>query len=256
MLCNLNISYFSLKFTKKTDSHSLSRPRAHSHPRGFRANFAKNGANSPSHSKVPLRAVHKGYTEEVGKHFECFWCIFNCTLALNLHPADCRCELPSGMSFDIALCLISTRCQEHIAMLHDRLWLLREMAQAALYYNPSKLASTPTNPAMHWEVARMYSEPKSTNLVDACFFCDSTPHITCLECNVVHCTLHASILCQSEICVGVHQFWAAILAAAVPFAVVGDADVNTHPGVRVCCKLYVVPPQYPQNVHGQLRNDQ
>ena len=36
----------------------------------------------------------------------------------------------------------------------------------------------------------------------------------CHESKVLHCTLHASILCQLEICIGLRQFWAANLAAA------------------------------------------
>ena len=75
---------------------------------------------------------------------------------------------------------------------------------------------------MHWEVAQMYTGPDPA---DMCFFCDVTRHIACHECNVLHRTLHASILCQSEICVGLYQFWAANLA------VVASADLNTHPGL-------------------------
>ena len=52
----------------------------------------------------------------------------------------------------------------------------------------------------------MYPEPKSVDPVDTCFFCDGTPHIACHECKVLHCALHVSILCQSEICVGLRQF--------------------------------------------------
>ena len=103
----------------------------------------------------------------------------------------------------------------------------------------------------------MCTEPKYADPGDTCFFCDGTPHITCLECGVLHCTLHASISCQSEICVGLRQFWAANLAAAADaFAVVAAADGNTCPGVWICRKWYAVPPQYPQNADGQLRNDQ
>ena len=71
---------------------------------------------------------------------------------------------------------------------HARMWLLREMAQATLCYNRSKLASTPRTLATRWEVARMYSEPKSVDLMDTCFFCDGTPNITCHGCKVLHST--------------------------------------------------------------------
>ena len=47
---------------------------------------------------------------------------------------------------------------------------------------------------MHWEVARMYSEPESTDPANTRFFRDGTPHITRHECKVLHCTLHVSIL--------------------------------------------------------------
>ena len=84
--------------------------------------------------------------------------------------------------------------------------------------------------------------------------------------------MHASILCQSEICVGLRQFWTANLAvvdvasAVVPLmlltpvlvvpVVVAAFAVNTRLGVWICRKWYAVPPQYPQNADGQLQNDQ
>ena len=103
----------------------------------------------------------------------------------------------------------------------------------------------------------MYTEPNSADPADTCFFADGTPHITCHNCKVLQCTLHASILCQSEICVGLRQFWAARLVVAAIFAVVATPDVNTRPGVWICRKWYAVPPQYPQNTDdGQLRNEQ
>ena len=142
----------------------------------------------------------------------------------------------------------------------DRLWLLREMAEATLCFSRSKSASTPRTPAVHWEVARMYPEPKSMDPVDTCFPCDGTPHMACHECKVFHCALHVSILCQSEIWVGLRQFWMANLAAiaiAVAFAVVVAASAtNTRRGVWLCRKWYAVPPQYHQNADGELRTDQ
>ena len=71
---------------------------------------------------------------------------------------------------------------------------------------------------MHWWVARMFTEPKSVDPPDNFFFV--TAHLSssatkCHKCKVPHCTFHASILCHSEICVGLHQFWAANLAATV-----------------------------------------
>ena len=154
----------------------------------------------------------------------------------------------------------------------DRLWLLREMAQATLYYSGSKLAPTPRTRSMHWEVSRLYPTPKSADPPDTCFFCDGTPAIACQECKVLHCTFHTTVLCQSEICVGLRQFRAAPVAAAaaavVAFAAVtaanathatpGNANAtdDTRPGVWICRKWYALPPQYPQNADGQLENDQ
>ena len=86
----------------------------------------------------------------------------------------------------------------------------------------------------------MYPEPKSVDPVDTCFSCDGTPHIACHECKVLHCALHVSILCQSEICVGLRQFWTANLAVvAVAFVVVAAAAVDTRPGVPTVVALGV-----------------
>ena len=155
-------------------------------------------------------------------------------------------------------CALSRRVVKGILQVpHDRLWLLREMAEATMYFSRSKSASTPRTLGLHWEVARMYTEPKLVDPIDTCFSSDGTPHIACYECKVLHCTLHASILCQSEICVGLRQFWAANLAtAAVASVVVAAFAVNTCRGVWICRKWYPVPPQYPQNADGQLGNDQ
>ena len=172
-------------------------------------------------------------------------------------------------------CALSRRVVKGILQVpQDRLWVPRERAEATLYFSRSKSASTPRTPAIHWEVARMYPAPKSVEPVDICFSCDGTPHIACHECKVLHCALHASILCQSEICVGLRPFWTANLAAvavAVASAIVAVAAVdtrlgvptvvaasvvNTCRGVWICRKWYATPPQYPQNADGQRRNDQ
>ena len=97
-------------------------------------------------------------------------------------------------------CALSRRVLKGIFQVpHDRLWLLHEMAEATLYFSRSKSASTPRTPGLHWEVARMYTEPKSVDPVDTCFSCDSTPHIAYHELKVLDCTLHACVLCQSII---------------------------------------------------------
>ena len=77
----------------------------------------------------------------------------------------------------------------------------------------------------------MYPEPKSVDSVDTGFSCDGTPHIACHQCKVLHCALHVSILCQSEICVGLRQFWTVNLAVVVVASGLLDAAVDTRPSV-------------------------
>ena len=200
---------------------------------------------------------------------------------VSCHPA-CLLTLHCALSRRVVKGLSRRVVKGILQVPQDRLWLLREMAEATFYFSRSKLASTPRTLAVHWEVARMYPQPKSVDPVDICFSCDGTPHMACHECKVLYCALHASILCQSEICVELRQFWTANLvavavAAAVAVAsavasavvvaaavdtrpslptVVAAAAVNTRRGVWIRRKWYAVPPQYPQNADGQLRNDQ
>ena len=50
-------------------------------------------------------------------------------------------------------CALSGRVVKGILQVpQDRLWLLREMAEATLYLSCSKSASNPRTPAVHWEV--------------------------------------------------------------------------------------------------------
>ena len=166
-----------------------------------------------------------------------------------------------GVSSHLA-CLLTLHCalsrrvvKGTLQVPHDRLWLLRGMAEATVYFSRSKSASTLRTLGLHWGVARMYTEPKSVDPIDTCFSCDGTPHTACHECKVLHCTLLPSVLCQSEIYVGLRQLWAANLATAVvASAVVAASAFNTRRGVWICRKWYAVPPQYPQNAHVQLRN--
>ena len=68
-------------------------------------------------------------------------------------------------------CALSQRVVKGILQVpSDRLWFLREMAQATLYYNLCQLASTPRTPTMHWEVVRMYIQPKSADPQTHAFF--------------------------------------------------------------------------------------
>ena len=154
-------------------------------------------------------------------------------------------------------CALSRRVVKgRLQVPQDRLWLLPEMAQATLYYSSSRLAPTPRTQAMHWEVSRLYPTPKSADPPDTCFFCDGTPGIACQECKVLHCTLHATVLCQSEICVEWRTFGAAPVAAAaavvVAFAAVTAANArhasiananatdDTRLGVWICRKWYAL----------------
>ena len=108
---------------------------------------------------------------------------------VNCHPA-CLLTLHCALSWRVVKGILQ--------VLQDRLPLLREMAEAALYFSCSKSSSTPRTPAVHWEVARMYPKPKSLDPVDTCFSCNGAPHIACHKCKVLHCALHPSILCQSQ----------------------------------------------------------
>ena len=93
-----------------------------------------------------------------------------------------------------------------------------------------------------WEVARMaqmYTKPKSVGPVDICFSCDGTPHIACHECKALHCSLHACILCQLEICFGLRQSRAANLAAAaVAFDICFSCDGTPHIACHECKALH------------------
>ena len=202
---------------------------------------------------------------------------------VSCHPA-CRLMLHCALSRRV----VSSTLQ----VPQDRLWLLREMAQAALYYSHCTLAPTPGTLGMHWEVSWMYTEPKYADPPDTCFFCASTPHVTCPEGEVLPYAFHSSNHRQTEICVGLREYcqfmapfvapataaaaWAAAAVVAalrqrmVPFAAKAavTADVagaavtaaattnNTCPDVWMCRKWYAVPSQCPAHVDGQLKNDQ
>ena len=207
-----------------------------------RLRFAHVGANQEELAVVDLIAEREGVEPQQRKRWSKIFDAFSALAfaiaplhstfiqqldAVSCHP-DCLLTLH---------CALSRRVVKGILQVpQDRLWLLREMVEATLYFSRSKLASTPRTPTVHWEVARMYPQPKSVDPVDTCFSCDGTPHMACHECKVLHCALHASILCQSEICVGLRQFWTANLAAvavacAVASVVVAAAAFDTHPGV-------------------------
>ena len=87
-------------------------------------------------------------------------------------------------------CLLSRRVVNgSIQLPQDRLWLLREIAQAALHYRNSPHAP-PIETTPSWALARMYATPYCSPSRSSCFFCDDTAHITCPECAVYQCALH------------------------------------------------------------------
>ena len=92
-------------------------------------------------------------------------------------------------------CALSPRVVKSILQVpQDRLWLPREMADAALYYSRSQSASTIRTPALHWEVARVHKKSKFADPSDTCFSFEGTPHTAYNEWKVLHYSLHVSIL--------------------------------------------------------------
>ena len=164
---------------------------------------------------------------------------------MSCHPA-CLLTLHCALS----RCVIDSISQ----VPQDRLCLLCERAQPCTTIVPSRPPHQ--GPQQCIGVARMYTEPKSADPANTCFPCDGTPHKMCQECNVLQCAFHASVLCQSEICVGIRQFLAFNLVGVVVVvaAVVAtdDATDNTHPHASVCRKWYAVPPPYPQEMTKNL----
>ena len=76
-------------------------------------------------------------------------------------------------------CLLSRRVVNgSIQLPQERLWLLREIAQAALHYRSSPHAP-PIETTPSWALARMYATPYCSPNRSSCFFCDDTAHITC-----------------------------------------------------------------------------
>ena len=127
-------------------------------------------------------------------------------------------------------CLLSRRVVNgSIQLSQDRLWLLREIAQATLHYrnspHPPPIETTPSQ-----ALARMYATPYCSPSRSSCLFCDDTTHITCPECGLYRCVLHASGFCPSEICLPLRkwrvQFTATLACAVLAFAL-GDRLVLT-----------------------------
>ena len=136
-------------------------------------------------------------------------------------------------------CLLS-RCVVNGSMHlpQDRLWLLREIAEAALHYRDSAHAS-PTQTTPSWALAP-YCPPSRSS----CFFCDDTVHITCPKCGFYQCALHASVLCPLEICVALRKWrvqFTATLACIVLAFVLGDRPaVDKPPSIDEVCPKVVI----------------
>ena len=115
-----------------------------------------------------------------------------------------------------------------------RLWLLREIAQAALHYRDSPHAP-PIETTPSWALAQMYATPYCSPSRSSCFFCDDTAHITCPECGVYQCALQASGLCPSEICVALRnwrvQFTATLACIVLAFSLGDRLVVDKPPSV-------------------------
>ena len=163
-------------------------------------------------------------------------------------------------------CLLS-RCviNGSIQLPQDRLWLLREIAQAALHYRDFAHASLiQTTP--NWALARMYARPYSSPSRLSSFFCDDTFHIACPECGVYQRALHASVLCPSEICVALRkwrvQFSATLACIVLAFASSDRLVVDkpplvdeVRPRVVIRGKEFFVPEHYPKDASGKLQYD-
>ena len=122
-------------------------------------------------------------------------------------------------------CLLSRRVVNGSMQLpQDRLWFLREIAQAALHFRNSANVS-PIQITPSWALARMYATPYCPPSRSSCFFCDDTVHIVCPGCGVCQCALHASVLYPLEICVALRKWsmqFTATLACIVLASTLGD----------------------------------
>ena len=76
------------------------------------------------------------------------------------------------------------------------------------------------------------------------FFCNDTTHITCPECGVYQCALHASVLCPSEICVALRkwrvQFTTTRACIVLAFALGDLCAVGKPPVVDEVCPKVVI----------------
>ena len=145
------------------------------------------GANTEELAIVNLIAKREGIEPRSQKRWDRFLGEFG-SVAFAIAPLySTFLHQEDGVSYHPACllmlhCLLSRRVVNgSIQLLQDRLWLLREIAQATLHYcgSPHAIETTPS-----WALARMYATPYCSPSRSPCFFCDDIAHITCLECGV------------------------------------------------------------------------
>ena len=111
------------------------------------------GANEEESVVVDLIAEREGVEPQQRKRWSKILDAFSALafaiapLAFHLQLDGVSCHLASLLTLHCAL----SRCvvKGILQVPQDRLWFLREMAEATLYFSRSKLASTPRNPAVH-----------------------------------------------------------------------------------------------------------
>ena len=86
----------------------------------------------------------------------------------------------------------------------DRLWLLREIVEAALHYRDAVHAS-PFQTTPGWAWYGFMLGPIFHPTVSRVFFAMAHP-TSRADIGVYHCALHASVLCPLEICVALHKW--------------------------------------------------
>ena len=231
------------------------------------------GANTEELAIVNLIAEQEGIEPRPQKRWDRFLGEFGSVVfaiaplySTFLHQKDgVNCHLACLMMLH---CLLS-RCVVNgsIQLPQDMLWLLREIAQAALHY-PDSAHAPPIETTPSWALARMYVRPYCSPSRSSCFFCDDTAHIKCPECGVYQCALHASVLCPSEICVALRnwrvQFTTTLACIVLAFALGDRLLVDKPPSIdevrpkvviRRRGKEFFVPEHYPKDASSKLQYD-
>ena len=190
------------------------------------------GANSEELAIVNLIAERQGIEPRPQKRWDRFLGEFG-SVAFAIAPLySTFLHQEDGVSCHPA-CLLMLHCllcgrvvNGSIQLPQDKLWLLREIAQAALHYRDSLHApAIETTPS--WALARMYATPYCPPSRSSCFFLRRH--------NAHQCALHASGLCPSEICVALRnwrvQFTATLACIVLAFALGDRLVVDKPPSV-------------------------